>query len=142
MGATHARARAESADHFLDRPGLEIRRCIRRKLLDGHAAQRLAEKMGINEFRVLAISGGAPYALGRPGLPEQVRAIAVVSGVPPLADLTDRSGLLALYRWLFFYPRHRECCVSHFTPRALFFRSSADSFPPLLLKLCTVWTPT
>ena len=40
---------------------------------------------------------------------ERVRAIAVVSGAPPLADLMDRGGLLPLYRWLlFFYPRHRE----------------------------------
>jgi pimeloyl-ACP methyl ester carboxylesterase len=37
-----------------------------------------------------------------------VRAIAVVSGAPPLAELNDRSGLLRLYRLLLaFYPRHR-----------------------------------
>ena len=66
--------------------------------------------MGIAEFRILGISGGAPYALAAAwALPERVRAIAVVSGAPPLAELADRSGLLALYRWLlFFYPRHRE----------------------------------
>src|SRR5207344_1725875 len=95
-----------------DRPGIRNSSMHpERKLLDWPPLlAELADKMEIGEFRLLGISGGAPYALaGAWAMPERVRAIAVVSGAPPLADLTDRTGLLALYRWLlFFYPRHRE----------------------------------
>ncbi|HXA10524.1 MAG TPA: alpha/beta hydrolase [Chthoniobacterales bacterium] len=94
-----------------DRPGIRDSSLQPdRKLLDWPPLlAELADQMGIATFRILGISGGAPYALVAAwALPERVSAIAVVSGAPPLADLTDRSGLLALYRWLlFFYPRHR-----------------------------------
>ncbi|HEY0369254.1 MAG TPA: alpha/beta hydrolase, partial [Chthoniobacterales bacterium] len=33
-------------------------------------------------------------------LPENVAAIAVASGAPPIAELTDRSGLWRLHRWM------------------------------------------
>src|SRR5438105_6588085 len=50
---------------------------------------------------MLAISGGAPYAYSAAwAMPERVRAIAIVSGAPPIADLADNSGLLRLYRWM------------------------------------------
>jgi len=52
---------------------------------------------------VLGISGGAPYAYTLAwAMPERVRVVAVVSGAPNIAELTDHSGLLALYRWLMF----------------------------------------
>jgi pimeloyl-ACP methyl ester carboxylesterase len=61
----------------------------------------LSAHLGIDKFRVLAISGGAPYAYAAAWMiPEQVEAIAVVSGAPPIADLQDRSGLLTLYNRL------------------------------------------
>jgi pimeloyl-ACP methyl ester carboxylesterase len=95
-----------------DRPGIRNSSLQReRKLLDWPPLlAEVADKMGIGEFRVLGISGGAPYALAAAWvMPERVRAIAVVSGAPPLTEMADRSGLLPLYRWLlFFYPRHRE----------------------------------
>ena len=94
-----------------DRPGIRDSSLQRdRKLLDWPPLlAELADSLGIGEFRILGISGGAPYALAAAwALPERVRAIAVVSGAPPLAELPDRNGLLPLYRWLlFFYPRHR-----------------------------------
>src|SRR3954470_7766338 len=47
-------------------------------------AERLADHLGLTDFRMLAISGGAPYALAAAwALPNRVRAIAVVSGAPP-----------------------------------------------------------
>jgi pimeloyl-ACP methyl ester carboxylesterase len=53
------------------------------------------------EFRMLAISGGAPYAYATArAMPERVRAIAIVSGAVPIVDLVDRRGLLRLYRWM------------------------------------------
>ena len=88
-----------------DRPGIRNSSLQPdRKLLDWPPLlAELADQMEIATFRILGISGGAPYALAAAwALPERVRAIAVVSGAPPLADLTDRSGLLALYRWLLF----------------------------------------
>ncbi len=108
---------AAARDHGLriispDRPGIRDSSFqAERRLLDWPPLVReIADKLEIDQFRILGISGGAPYALAAAwALPERVRAIAVVSAAPPLADLTDLSGLLPLYRWLlFFYPRHRE----------------------------------
>lgn len=95
-----------------DRPGIRDSSFHpERTLLDWPPLVRqITDQLGIDEFRILGISGGAPYALATAwALPNRVRAVAVVSGAPPLAEMTDRSGLLPLYRWLlFFYPRHRE----------------------------------
>ncbi|HEX3817791.1 MAG TPA: alpha/beta hydrolase [Chthoniobacterales bacterium] len=95
-----------------DRPGIRDSSFLPdRTLLDWPPLVReIADKLRIDDFRILGISGGAPYTLAAAwALPERVRAVAVVSGAPPLAELADRSGLLPLYRWLlFFYPRHRE----------------------------------
>src|SRR5436305_3487494 len=73
-----------------------------RKLSDWpQVVERLADHLGIGEFRMLAISGGAPYAYATArAMPERVRAIAIVSGAVPIVDLVDRQGLLRLYRWM------------------------------------------
>jgi len=123
-----------------DRPGIRNSSLPReRKLLDWPPLlAELADKMGISEFRVLGISGGAPYALAAAwALPERVRAIAVVSGAPPLTELADRNGLLPLYRWLlFFYPRHRELLrLSFHVARPFLSVKLPLRFRPLLLKL-------
>jgi pimeloyl-ACP methyl ester carboxylesterase len=58
----------------------------------------LAAHLRIDKFKILAISGGAPYAyVAAWMIPERVEAIAVVSGAPPIAELEDRSGLFSLY---------------------------------------------
>ncbi len=123
-----------------DRPGIRNSSLQReRKLLDWPPVlAELADKLGISEFRVLGISGGAPYALAAAwAMPERVRAIAVVSSAPPLTDLADRGGLLPLYRWLlFFYPRHRELLrLSFHVVRPLLSVKLPLRFRPLLLKL-------
>jgi pimeloyl-ACP methyl ester carboxylesterase len=60
-----------------------------------------AAHLKIERFKILAISGGAPYAYAAAWMmPERVEAIAVVSGAPPIAELDDRSALLPLYRRL------------------------------------------
>jgi pimeloyl-ACP methyl ester carboxylesterase len=97
----------------------------------------LADQMGIDKFRILGISGGAPYAFAAAwAMPERVRAIAVVSGAPPLADLVDQDGLLPLYRWLlFFYPRHRELLRYSFHAARPFLSLKVPlRLRPLLLK--------
>jgi pimeloyl-ACP methyl ester carboxylesterase len=86
-----------------DRPGIRDSNFHPdRTLLDWPPLLReLSAHLRIDKFRVLAISGGAPYAyVAAWMLPEQVEAIAVVSGAPPIAELQDRSGLLTLYNRL------------------------------------------
>jgi pimeloyl-ACP methyl ester carboxylesterase len=123
-----------------DRPGIRNSSLHpERKLLDWPPLlAELADKMRVDRFRILGISGGAPYTLAAAwAMSERVRAVAVVSGAPPLADLDNRSGLLVLYRWLlFFYPRHRELLrYSFHTVRPLLSMKVPFRFRPLLLKL-------
>ena len=86
-----------------DRPGIRDSHFDpNRTLLDWPPLLReLAAYLQIVRFKILAISGGAPYAYAAAWMmPEQVEAIAVVSGAPPIAELQDRSGLLSLYNRL------------------------------------------
>jgi pimeloyl-ACP methyl ester carboxylesterase len=83
-----------------DRPGIRDSKFEpNRTLLDWPPLLgELATHLQIDRFKVLGISGGAPYAYAAAWMiPERVDAIAVVSGAPPIAELEDRSGLLALY---------------------------------------------
>src|SRR5262249_15432850 len=79
-----------------------------RKLIDWpDVVQQLAGYFRIEQLRILAVSGGAPYAYVTAWkIPERVRAIAIASGAPPIVDLRDRSGLLSLYRHMIWLYRH------------------------------------
>jgi pimeloyl-ACP methyl ester carboxylesterase len=84
-----------------DRPGIADSTFMPgRKLMDWPPLVReLTDFLGLQKFRLLAISGGAPYAYATAwAMPERVSAVAVVSGVPDIAELNDHSGLLGLYR--------------------------------------------
>ena len=86
-----------------DRPGIHGSAFVAgRTLLDWPKLVRaLAQHLGLEEFRLLAISGGAPYALVTAReMPERVAAVALVSGAPPIAELADHSGLWRLHRWM------------------------------------------
>jgi pimeloyl-ACP methyl ester carboxylesterase len=88
-----------------DRPGIADSSFVaKRRLVDwAPLVTELAGFLKLERFRVLGISGGAPYAYALAwAMPERVRAVAVVSGAPNIAELNDHSGLLALYRWLMF----------------------------------------
>jgi pimeloyl-ACP methyl ester carboxylesterase len=80
-----------------------------RKLSDWpRLLQQVVDDLEIGEFRILAISGGAPYAYATAvAIPERVRAIAIVGGVIPFAEMKDSEGLLPLYRWLLAFYRNR-----------------------------------
>src|SRR4051812_38037383 len=100
-----------------DRPGI----CgsspgINRRLLDlPPVVERLAGHLGLTDFHVIGISGGAPYALATAwSMPSQVRAISVVSSAPPIAELEDQSGLLPLYRWMLGVYRWRPQLLRFF----------------------------
>ena len=80
-----------------------------RKLADWPSImERVLDHLAIDEFRALAISGGAPYAYAMAAaMPKRVRAIAIVCGAIPMADLADAGGLLPLYRWMLGLYRSR-----------------------------------
>jgi pimeloyl-ACP methyl ester carboxylesterase len=83
-----------------DRPGIRDSKFHPdRTLLDWPPLlSELSTHLQIDTFKILAISGGAPYAYAAAWMiPERVEAIAVVSGAPPIAELEDRRGLLTLY---------------------------------------------
>ena len=93
-----------------DRPGISGSTLQHdRKLADwSHVMEQLVEHLGIGEFRMLAISGGAPYAYATAATsPHRVQAIAIVAGAIPMAELEDSSGLLPLYRWMLAFYRSR-----------------------------------
>jgi pimeloyl-ACP methyl ester carboxylesterase len=123
-----------------DRPGIRDSSFhANRKLLDWPPVMReIAEQIGLEKFRVLAISGGAPYAFVTAwAMSERVEAIAVVSGAMPISELSDHEGLLTLYRWMLALHGSRPQLM-----RILFYlaRPFASVRPPirirpLLLKL-------
>jgi pimeloyl-ACP methyl ester carboxylesterase len=124
-----------------DRPGIYGSTFVQdRKLLDWPPlVAELADFLHLQKFRMLAISGGAPYAYATAwAMPERVRAIAVVSGAPHIAELDDHRGLLALYRWLLLahakLPRWISCWGFRAARPFLSLRPPRRS-RPLLLKL-------
>jgi pimeloyl-ACP methyl ester carboxylesterase len=93
-----------------DRPGISGSSLQpNRKLADWpRVIERVLDHVGIGEFRALAISGGAPYAYALAAtMPGRVRAIAIVGGAIPMAELEDARGLLPLYRWMLALNRSR-----------------------------------
>jgi pimeloyl-ACP methyl ester carboxylesterase len=84
-----------------DRPGIRDSQFqSERRLLDWPPFLiEIADRLGIERFRILAISGGAPYAFASGWMtPERVEKISVVSGAPPLDKLDDLDGLLPIHR--------------------------------------------
>jgi len=124
----------------VDRPGIsESTVHPDRKLRDWPPLLReLADHLGIAEFRVLGISGGAPYAYaGGWAMPQRIRAITVVSGAPPIVDLNDHNGLLRLYRSMLKLHRHNpkllRLCFRIVRPLAA--RRIPIRLRPLFLKI-------
>ncbi|HET9419295.1 MAG TPA: alpha/beta hydrolase [Chthoniobacterales bacterium] len=123
-----------------DRPGISASAFVaNRKLIDWPPLVReLMDVLAIREFRILAISGGAPYAYATGWqMPERVRAIAIVSGAAPILDLADESGLLRLYRWMLaLYRKHPHLLRTMFyLARPIASLRPPVRFRPLLLRL-------
>ncbi len=117
-----------------DRPGINSSSFVpNRTLLHWPSVVRqLADRLGLATFRILAVSGGAPYAYVTAwALPERVEAAAVISGVPPISELEDRSGLLRLYRWMLAIYGKRPELVRRMFHVA---RPFASIRPPLRLR--------
>lgn len=123
-----------------DRPGISGSSMrADRKLSDWPSlVQRLVDHLKIGEFRILAISGGAPYAYATAiAIPERVRAVAIAGGVIPFSELKDFKGLLPLYRWMLAFYRNRPQLLRRLFSLAgpfLSFRPPVR-FRPLLLKI-------
>lgn len=93
-----------------DRPGIRDSTLqTDRKLIDWpEIVEQLVDHLTLRDFRILAISGGAPYAFATAWkFPKRVPAIAIVSGAAPIAELRDHRGLLPLYRWMMWFGRHQ-----------------------------------
>jgi len=124
----------------LDRPGISGSSLQPdRKLSDWpRVVERIVDHLGVREFRILAISGGAPYAYATAvAMPQRVQAIAIVGGAPPMAELVDREGLLQLYRWMLALYRTRPRLLRrlfHLVRPVLSLRPPVR-FRPLLLKM-------
>ena len=124
----------------VDRPGISGSSLQPdRKLSDWpRIVERIVEHIGVREFRILAISGGAPYAYATAvAMPQRVQAIAIVAGAPPMAELVDAEGLLPLYRWMLALHRTRPRLLRrlfHLVRPILSLRPPVR-FRPLLLKM-------
>ena len=123
-----------------DRPGISGSSMqLDRKLSDWPSlVERLADDLELGEFRILAISGGAPYAYATAvAIPERVRAIAIVGGVIPFAELKDFKGLLPFYRWMLAFYRNRPQLLRRLFWLARPFLSfrAPIRLRPLLLKM-------
>jgi len=101
-------ALADEAAHELgvrlispDRPGIRDSQFQPdRRLLDWPPfLNEIADRLRIQRFRILAISGGAPYAYASAWMtPERVERVAIVNGAPPLDQFTDLDALLPIHR--------------------------------------------
>lgn len=123
-----------------DRPGINRSTFqANRKLTDWpDVLGELANHLGLEKFYILAVSGGAPYAfVAGWALPERVRALAVVSGAPPIVDLTDHRGLLRLYRWMLAVHRTRPALLRKlfYVARPIATLHMPIRFRPLFLKM-------
>jgi pimeloyl-ACP methyl ester carboxylesterase len=123
-----------------DRPGISGSSVqLDRKLSNWPSlVERLVDNLEIGEFRMLAISGGAPYAYATAlAMPERVRAIAIVGGVIPFTELNDFKGVLPLYRWMLGFYRNRPQLLRHLFCLARPFLSfrAPIRLRPLLLKM-------
>jgi pimeloyl-ACP methyl ester carboxylesterase len=110
-----------------------------RKLTDWpQLVERIADHFAICDFRMLAISGGAPYAYATAAaMPERVRGIAIVGGAPPITEVSDTYALLPLYRWMLALYRIRPGLLRRLFYLARPFLSLRPSvrLRPLVLKM-------
>jgi len=124
----------------LDRPGIRGSSLQpNRKLSDWPCLlEQVVERLDLPEFRMLAISGGAPYAYATAvAMPERVRAIAIVGGAHPMAEITDGEGLLPLYRWMLALYRSRPGLLRRcfYLVRPFLSVRSPVRFRPFVLKM-------
>ncbi|HEY2342168.1 MAG TPA: alpha/beta hydrolase [Chthoniobacteraceae bacterium] len=136
QGTSCAAAAREAGVRIIspDRPGIGLSTFHpNRELLDWPPVlAALADKLGFDQFRVMGLSGGAPYTFAAAArLPERIPAIAVISGAPPLPVDLDGQALFGIYRWLLGLHRRQPAVL-----RGLFWcaRPVATIRPPRWLR--------
>src|SRR2546423_1274499 len=98
---------------------------------------KIADRLRIDSFRILAISGGAPYAYASGWMmPERVEKISVVSGAPPLDQLDNLDGLLPIHRRMLTLRARRPGLLKSlfYLARPLVAMRMPIRLQPLLLK--------
>ena len=98
----------------LDRPGVaQSERPTHRTLRDWPPLlEEIAGRLGVGSFRILGVSGGAPYALiSAWAFPDRVLAAATICGAPPIAEMRDRTALAPAYRKLIDWHGRRPGAV-------------------------------
>jgi pimeloyl-ACP methyl ester carboxylesterase len=94
----------------LDRPGVGLSTYRPGwRLLDWPpVVAEVARALGLEKFRIMAMSGGGPYGLASAwALPGMVRAVAIVSGAPPLPQQFTAGEIWFVYRILLSAFRRR-----------------------------------
>ncbi len=97
-----------------DRPGISLSQFqAGRTFLDWPPmVAELAQALNLGRYRVLGISGGAPYTLATAWTNrDTVKAVAVVSGAIPLAERATDEGLFFAYVWLMGIHRRSPAMV-------------------------------
>jgi pimeloyl-ACP methyl ester carboxylesterase len=122
-----------------DRPGIRDSQLQPdRRLTDWPTMlNEMADRLGIDRFRILAISGGAPYAYASGWMtPERVEKISVVSGAPRLDQLDDLDGLLPIHRRMLTLRARRPGLLKSlfYLARPLVAMRMPIRLQPLLLK--------
>ena len=123
-----------------DRPGISASSLQPdRKLADWpRVIEGILDHLGIGKFRMLAISGGAPYAYATAAtMPNRVQAIAIICGAIPMAEVQDAKGLLPLYRWMLALYRSRPQLLRRLfcIARPILALRPPVGLRPLLLKM-------
>ncbi len=98
----------------VDRPGYGLSDYLPgRTILDWPGdVLRLADALGIDRFRVMAVSGGGPYALAcAHGIPERIKAVEIVCGLGPMDNPEDSDGMVFLNRFGLHLGRKAPCMV-------------------------------
>ncbi|MDQ8192311.1 alpha/beta fold hydrolase [Roseibacillus persicicus] len=99
-----------------------------RTLLDWPpVVEELADHLGWDQFPVMGVSGGGPYAVAMAAaLPERVTQGAVVCGAPPLAQFPNRSEMMWPYRALLRIRPHAPFLI----PGILKMSNWISQYPP------------
>jgi pimeloyl-ACP methyl ester carboxylesterase len=92
----------------VDRPGYGLSDFLPQRTIPDWPGDvlQLADALGIDRFRVMAVSGGGPYALAcARAIPERITAVGIACGLGPTDSPEDREGMVFLNRFGLFLGR-------------------------------------
>lgn len=126
-----------------DRPGIGKSDLQPNRVLQDWAevVAELTAHLGWEEFLVIGVSGGGPYAVATAAaFPERVKRAAVVCGAPPLANFPDRSAMMWPYRALLTIRPHAPFLI----PAVLKFSNWVSQYPvdKPPMSWAMKWTPS